>query len=123
MQIPLRTLGILITGLAMCAVLAAVIFTQILRIREVDSVPVEQKIFRTLEIIRTSSSKTPKVLKVFVLRSVKYQKWIARDRCQPLAKKVSGYLFYCSKSRNGGFASQALVGTANKTLQPPSPIS
>lgn len=116
MRVNVQTIGKLVFGAGMFTVLAAVLFTQLLRTREIDSVPDEHKIARTLEIIRTSSPKNPKVLKVlFYGQSITKSGW-HETVVKHWHEKYPNTYFVVQNRAVGGFASQALVRTTQQDI-------
>jgi hypothetical protein len=107
----LRRPGIWVGITVMLILLTAAAATWLKHVQEVDTVSDEQKIARTLEIIRTSTPTNHKVLKVlFYGQSITRSGWhnavVAHWR-----EKYPDTVFVVQNRALGGFASQSLVRT------------
>jgi hypothetical protein len=107
-----RWVGVTVVLLLLVAVAA----TWLKRRQEVDKVPDQQKIARTLEIIRTSTPTDHKVLKVlFYGQSITRSGWhnavVAHWR-----EKYPNTVFVVENRALGGFASQNLVRTTEQDI-------
>jgi hypothetical protein len=96
--------------------LLAAAYTWLKRRQEVDAIPDQQKIARTLEIIRTSTPTNRKVLKVlFYGQSITRSGWhnavVAHWR-----EKYPNAVFVVENRALGGFASQYLVRTTEQDI-------
>jgi hypothetical protein len=115
-RIPLKLLSwLLLAGLCL-VLLAAGIATKIKRWQEVDTISDEQKIARTLEIIRTSTPANRKVLKVLfygqsITRSGWHEQVVAHWR-----QKYPNTEFVVQNRALGGFPSQALIRTTEQDI-------
>jgi hypothetical protein len=107
-----RWVGVTVVLLLLVAALA----TWLERRQEVDTIPDQQKIARTLEIIRTSTPTNHKVLKVlFYGQSITRSGWhnavVAHWR-----EKYPNTVFVVENRALGGFASQILVRTTEQDI-------
>jgi hypothetical protein len=107
--------GVSVAVLAVLLIAAA--STWVKRHQEVDTIPDEQKIARTLEIIRTSTPTDHKVLKVlFYGQSITRSGWhdsvVAHWR-----EKYPNTVFVVQNRALGGFASQSLVRTTQQDIE------
>jgi hypothetical protein len=84
--------------------------------REVDTVSDEQKIARSLEIIRTSTPENHKILKVlFYGQSITRSGW-DRAVIEHWRQKYPNTVFVIQNRALGGFASQMLVRTTEQDI-------
>lgn len=116
MPFKLLTLGRWVGITVVFVLLIATAATWLKRRQEVDTVPDQQKIARTLEIIRTSTPTNHKVLKVlFYGQSITRSGWhnavIAHWR-----EKYPSTVFVVENRALGGFASQVLVRTTEQDI-------
>lgn len=116
MSSKLLKLGSWVCGTVVLVFLVAAAATWLKRRQEVDKVPDEQKIARTLEILRTSTPTNHKVLKVlFYGQSITRSGWhnavVAHWR-----EKYPNTVFVVENRAIGGFASQYLVRTTEQDI-------
>ena len=96
--------------------LVAAIATRVMRRREVDPVSDEQKIARSLEIIRTSTPADHKVLKVlFYGQSITRSGW-DKAVIEHWRQKYPNTIFVVQNRALGGFASPALLRTTEQDI-------
>ncbi len=116
MQSTLQKVGIWVGVTVVFVLLVAAAVTWVKRRQEVDTVSDQQKIARTLEIIRTSTPTNRKVLKVlFYGQSITRSGWdsavVAHWR-----EKYPNTVFIVENRALGGFASQELVRTTEQDI-------
>ena len=113
---PLLTAGIWIAATAILVLTAAAIATWIKHREEVDAVSDQQKIARSLEIIRTSTPTHRNVLKVlFYGQSITRSGWHTAV-VDHWREKYPNTVFDVQNRALGGFASQALVRTTEQDI-------
>jgi hypothetical protein len=113
---PVLRFGGSITAIGLLVVLLAAIATWVKHRREIDTVSDEQKIARSLEIIRTSSPSNHKVLKVlFYGQSITRSGW-HNAVVEHWQQKYPNTVFVVQNRALGGFASQALVRTTEQDI-------
>jgi hypothetical protein len=106
--------GVLAAGALVLGLLQAA--TQVKRAREVDSVSDEQKLARTLGIIRTSTPEHPKVLKVlFYGQSITRSGWHTAV-VDHWREQYPNTTFVVRNMAIGGFAAQVLVRTTERDI-------
>src|ERR1700690_2032432 len=111
MRSKLLKLGSWISVSVVLVLLIAAALTWLKRRQEVDTVPDQQKIARTLEIIRTSTPTNHKVLKVlFYGQSITRSGW-HNAVVAHWPEKYPNTVFVVENRALGGFASQSLVRT------------
>jgi hypothetical protein len=109
-------LALSIIGGGLLLLLLGAIITRETRLEEVDPVPDEQKIARSLEIIRTSSPSNHKVLKVlFYGQSITNSGWHYAV-VEHWRHKFPDTIFVVQNRALGGFDSKALVRTAERDI-------
>jgi hypothetical protein len=114
-SVPLKIAGCIAAAWMLCLVLAASA-TWILRHREVDTVSDEEKVSRTLEIIRTSTPSDHKILKVlFYGQSITRSGW-DKAVIEHWHQKYPNTVFVVQNRALGGFPSQLLVRTTEQDI-------
>ena len=114
-SVPLR-IGSWTVAATLAILLVAECATWVLRQREVDPVSDEQKIARSLEIIRTSSPADHKILKVlFYGQSITRSGW-DKAVIDHWHQKYPNTVFVVQNRALGGFASQLLVRTTEQDI-------
>ena len=112
---PLR-IGAWIAAAGLFLLLLAAAATLVMRRREVDTVPDQQKIARSLEIIRTSTPADRKVLKVlFYGQSITRSGW-DKAVIDHWHHQYPNTVFVVQNRALGGFASQMLVRTTEPDI-------
>lgn len=112
----LFNIGSWIVGAFLLVLLLAACATWIKHSREVDPISDEQKVARTLEIIRTSSPNDRKVLKVlFYGQSITRSGWDAAV-IEHWHQTYPNTVFTVQNRALGGFASQQLVRTTEQDI-------
>lgn len=112
----LLKLGSWLGIIAFVLLFAAVAATWVKHDEEVDTVSDEQKVARTLEIIRTSTPTNHKVLKVlFYGQSITQSGWV-NGVIAHWRKRYPNTVFEVENRAIGGFASQNLVRTAEQDI-------
>ncbi len=110
-------LSIWIAAAGLLIILTAASVTQARRRGEVQTVPDEQKIARSLGIIRTSTPADTKVLKVlFYGQSITQSGW-HKAVVEHWRRKYPDTVFIVKNRALGGFASQALARTAERDIE------
>jgi hypothetical protein len=116
MPFKLLKLGRWVAITVVFALLIAAAATWLKRRQEVDTVPDQQKIARTLEIIRTSTPTNHKVLKVlFYGQSITGSGW-HKAVVAHWGEKYPNTVFVVENRAIGGFASQLLVRTTEQDI-------
>jgi hypothetical protein len=114
-SVPLK-IGSWTVAAALAILLLAECATWVLRQREVDPVSDEQKIARSLEIIRTSTPADHKILKVlFYGQSITRSGW-DKEVIDHWHQKYPNTVFVVQNRALGGFASQLLVRTTEQDV-------
>jgi len=112
----LRRLGISIVLIGIVLLIVAAVVTQVKQQWETDPITDEQKIARTLEIIRTSTPTNHKVLKVlFYGQSITRTGW-DKAVIAHWHEKYPNTVFVVQNRALGGFASQYLVRTTEQDI-------
>jgi hypothetical protein len=112
----LRKLGSCVGVVVVLAVVAGAVATSLKRRQEIDTVSDQQKIARTLEIIRTSTPTNHKVLKVlFYGQSITRSGW-HNAVVAHWSEKYPNTVFVVENRALGGFASQNLVRTTEQDI-------